>query len=361
MKYINCLIGVCCAAVLVLVMRPVLSPCCIAAVLAYLLNPLVNKLESVGLPRVVSSFVIVFSFVTVLATFFVLLTPVAYSQALEMAKLLVDRLPFLDVEKVKDLLQTYDLQYDDVVGAVSAAASLPDDILKGDSATFLRLLHGLYKNFGKVVMGIVHSGVGLGSLLIKTLLTLVLSFYILESWPSLVKNVLNMVPKRHVGVFSECMSKMDSKVSAYIRGQTTICLILSLYYCVCFLVVGLEYSLVMGFMSGIMSFVPYLGPILCTALGTGMAVLQGMRWTSTVAVVLIFAVGHVVESNVITPVLISRNLNLNPGWLVVGMVVFSAHAGLLGALVAVPVTAMVSVLAQFAVERYTRSNFYLGR
>ncbi|MGN7678345.1 MAG: AI-2E family transporter [Anaplasma sp.] len=361
MKYINCLIGVFCAAALVLVMRPVLSPCCIAAVLAYLLNPLVNKLESIGLPRVISSFVIVFSFVAVFATFLVFLTPVAYSQALEMVKLLADKLPFLNVEKVKDLLQAYDLHYDDVVDAVSAAASLPDDLFKGDSAAFLKLLHGLYKNFGKVVMAVVHSGVGLGSLLIKILLTLMLSFYILESWPLLVKNVLSMVPKRHVVTFSECMSKMDSKVSAYIRGQTTICLILSLYYCICFLAVGLKYSLVMGFMSGIMSFVPYLGPILCTALGIGMAILQGMSWTSTVAVILIFAVGHAVESQVITPVLIGRNLNLNPGWLVVGVVVFSAHAGLLGALVAVPVTAMVSVLAQLAMERYTRSNFYLGR
>ncbi len=361
-KYLNCLLGAGCAAVLVFVMRPVLPLCCVAAVLAYLLNPLVNRLESIGLPRPVSSFAIIFSSVGVFAALLVFLVPIAYSQTLALAKLLVDKLPFAGVEGIKNALLAYDmLRYDGVIGAMNPEALSPHNLFSGNHVEFIKLLDGLYKNFIKVAVGVVQSGVGIGTIAAKVFITLLLLFYILGSWPIVVKNALLMVPRHYLEGFSHCMSKIDSIVSAYIRGQTTVCLIMLIYYCICFAVVGLEYSLVLGVISGIMTFIPYIGPILCALLGACLAILQDFSWTGTAAVILVFVVGNVVESNIITPVLLSKKLDLNPGWVVIGMVVFSAHAGLLGALVSIPVTAIVSVLTHFAVEKYKHSNFYLGK
>ncbi|MCU7611358.1 AI-2E family transporter [Anaplasma capra] len=357
----NYLLGAGCFAALTLVMWPVLPSCCVAAVVAYLLNPLVNRLESVGLPRPVSSFIIVFSSVSLLTASLVFLVPVVYSQTLEIAQLLADKLPLgAGVEGIKNAIRAHNVLRYGVIDAVNSATLSPSNLFSSENAEFIKLLSMLYKNFTKVVVGVVQSGVGIGSIAVKMLITLLLSFYILSSWPVVVKNILLMVPRRHLESFSHFMSRVDNIVSAYIRGQTSVCIVMSIYYCICFTVASLGYSLVLGFVSGIMTFIPYVGPVLCAVLGVCLALLQGFSWTNTAAVVLIFVVGNVVESNIVTPVLISKKLDLNPGWVVVGVVVFSAHAGFLGALVSIPVTAIVGVLTQFAVEKYKRSSLYLG-
>ncbi|MDB1135033.1 AI-2E family transporter [Candidatus Anaplasma sp. TIGMIC] len=363
MKYVNLFLVAIAVVALVVVVRPVLCSCCFAVVIAYLLNPVVNRMEAVGLPRMVSSFAIVFSCTCVLGALVVFLTPILYSQALGIVKLLVDRAPFIDLKDLKGLLSASGLpSYRDIINDTGDPLSfVTKSLVHGDNAELLKLLNSASGYFGKAVVGVAHSSIGVGASIIKMLLTLLLSFYILGSWNSLLGRINDLVPPRHRVSFLHCARRVDEVIAAYLRGQTLVCLLLSCYYCVCFVVMGLDYSLILGFVSGLMTFVPYVGPILCCVLGVGISMSQGLGLAKAATVVLMFIVGQTVESNVITPLIVGKKLSLNQVWIVLGMVVFSSHAGIAGALLAVPVTAILSVFTQFVVEKYTTSRFYLGR
>ncbi|SCV65722.1 pheromone autoinducer 2 transporter [Anaplasma phagocytophilum] len=361
-KYINLLLVALVVVGIGLFLRPVLYACIYALFIAYLLNPIVTKLALIGMSRAVASFVIICASAGVIGTLIVMLMPVLYSQALGVIKLLIDRVPFLNLEDIKDILSSSGLpSYQEIKSATENPLNLlTSDLFRGDGAEFLKLFKDAPSYFVKAVSGIAHSSLGIGSSIVTILTSLLLSFYILANWPSITKIALELIPRSYVRDFALCFQKIDEVISSYLRGQTLVCLVLACYYSFCFVVIRLEYSLVMGFVSGLLTFLPYIGPSLCCILSVCIAISQGFGITKVVLVALMFLVGQMIESYVVTPGIVGKRLALNQAWLVMGVVVFSSHAGFWGALLSVPFTAILSVLIQFAVKKYKTSNFYLS-
>lgn len=142
----------------------------------------------------------------------------------------------------------------------------------------------------------------------------------------------------------------------------TVCLILGTYYAVALMLVGLNFGLAVGFIAGLVTFIPYLGALIGGALAIGLALFQFWGdWISIGLVALIFVVGQVVEGNLLTPKLVGDSVGLHPVWLLLALSVFGALFGFVGMLIAVPVAAALGVVARFVTEQYLDSRLYQGQ
>jgi len=141
----------------------------------------------------------------------------------------------------------------------------------------------------------------------------------------------------------------------------TVCLILGTYYAVALMLVGLQFGLVVGFIAGLITFIPYVGALVGGALAIGLGLFQFWGdWVSLGLVAGVFVVGQVLEGNVLTPKLVGGSVGLHPVWLLLALSVFGSIFGFVGMLVAVPVAASLGVVARFGVSQYKDGRLYRG-
>ncbi|MEM8633329.1 MAG: AI-2E family transporter, partial [Pseudomonadota bacterium] len=149
--------------------------------------------------------------------------------------------------------------------------------------------------------------------------------------------------------------------AGFVRGQGTVCLILGIYYAVALMLVGLNFGLIVGFIAGALTFIPYVGALVGGALAIGLALFQFWGdWLWIVVIWAIFQSGQLVEGNVLTPKLVGSSVGLHPVWLIFALSAFGALFGFVGLLVAVPVAAMIGVLIRFGITQYKDSRLYKG-
>jgi predicted PurR-regulated permease PerM len=150
-------------------------------------------------------------------------------------------------------------------------------------------------------------------------------------------------------------------VSAVVRGQLAVCVVLGTYYAVALALTGLHFGVLIGIVSGLISFIPYVGSMTGLILAVGVAIAQFFpQWTWIVIVLGIFLAGQVLEGYVLQPMLIGQSVGIHPVWLMFAILAFGYLLGFVGLLVAVPLAATVSVVARFALGRYRESAFYTG-
>ncbi|MGB1539683.1 MAG: AI-2E family transporter [Rickettsiales bacterium] len=155
---------------------------------------------------------------------------------------------------------------------------------------------------------------------------------------------------------------VSNAIAGYLRGQVNVCLLLCVYYVVALGLVGMKYAVLVGLMAGLISFIPFVGALVSLATAAIIAFFQfGVVSGSFVAVLAIFAFGLVLENNILVPRLIGEKVGLHPAWVIFGMLTGAVLFGFVGILLAVPLTAVIGVLARFATERYRQSDYYLGK
>jgi predicted PurR-regulated permease PerM len=151
---------------------------------------------------------------------------------------------------------------------------------------------------------------------------------------------------------------VDQTLAGFIRGQATVCIVLAVYYAAALSLAGLEFGLAVGFITGILTFIPFIGAATGAVLSIGLAMAQFQNWSGVALVAGIFIVGQTVEGNVLTPKLVGDRVNLHPVWVMFALLAFGAIFGFVGVLVAVPLAAVVGVLVRFALSRYLQSSLY---
>jgi len=177
----------------------------------------------------------------------------------------------------------------------------------------------------------------------------------------MISHVDSLLPRDHAPVVRRLARDVDRTLASFIRGMGTVCLILGTYYAIALMVVGLQFGLVVGFIAGLVTFIPYLGALIGGALAIGLALFQFWGdWVSIGLVAGIFVIGQVIEGNVLTPKLVGNSVGLHPVWLILSLSVFGTLFGFVGMLVAVPVAASLGVIARFGVEQYRMSLLYRG-
>ena len=189
----------------------------------------------------------------------------------------------------------------------------------------------------------------------------VVSVYMLLDWDRMIARIDELLPREHAPTIRRLASEIDDTMAAFIRGMGLVCLILGTYYAVALMIVGLNFGLVVGFIAGLVTFIPYLGALIGGVLAIGLALFQFWGdWLSIGIVAGIFVVGQIVEGNFLTPKLVGDSVGLHPVWLLLALAVFGTLFGFVGMLVAVPVAAALGVITRFAVNQYLDSRLYRG-
>lgn len=325
----------------------ILLPFVAGLALAYLLDPLADRLERIGLPRVWATVVILVSFVLLLVAAVMLIVPVLGSQISGF----IERLP-ATVQRLQELVAAQNEQWLGKLvgqGVGQLKSSIGTVVSQGvDWAT--SFLASLWTG-GQAMM----------SLLSLVVVTPVVAFYMLIDWDRMLGTLDDYAPLRHKETIRRLAREMDEGISGFVRGQALVCLILGTFYGVALTMVGLNFGLVIGLGAGFIGFIPYVGSITGLLVSVGVAIVQFWPdWTMVMVVLGIFVVGQFVEGNILQPRLVGRSVGLHPVWLMFALVAFGYLMGFVGLLVAVPLAAAVGVLARFGVERYLESPFYTG-
>jgi predicted PurR-regulated permease PerM len=189
----------------------------------------------------------------------------------------------------------------------------------------------------------------------------VVAFYLLHDWDRMVETIDGWVPRQHRETVRALAREIDVVLAGFVRGQTAVCLILGSFYAAGLSLAGLNFGLLIGLVSGVISFIPYVGSMTGLVLAVGVAIAQFWpAWTPILVVAGIFFVGQFFEGYVLGPKLVGESVGLHPVWLMFALFAFAYLFGFVGMLVAVPLAAAAGVLARFALRQYRASPLYTG-
>ena len=318
-------------------LRGVLLPFVAGMAVAYFLDPACDWLEKKGCSRTLATVIITGVFFLVAGALLVLIAPLAYGQVVEF----FDKLPGYVVaikEKAAPLASVLE-QYLGDVGSYT-----------GDAVGWVVSVAG----------NLLARLDALASLVSLLVITPIVSFYLLRDWDHLVAKVDGWLPRARAEVIREQLRLIDRTLAGFVRGQVTVCLALGLFYGIGLTAVGLDFGFIIGFATGLVSFVPYFGMLMGFIVGMALAIAQFDAWTSVALVAAVFAVGQVIEGNVLTPKLVGERVGLHAVWIIFALLSGGALFGFVGILLAVPVAAVIGVLARFGVDQYLRSPLYLA-
>jgi len=338
---------------LIYVLADVLLPFVAGLALAYLLDPLASRLERMGMSRLVATVGILSMFVMLFVLALVLLAPVLVQQlGAFMARMpqYLTQLQAIISERGAPLLER--LGMGSVAGAGLQDAQKLFGDFAGQAAAWATRVGTSALAGGQAIAGII-------SLLV---ITPVVAFYLLIDWNRMVSTLDGWLPRRQRDTIRALAKQMDAAIAGFLRGQSMVCLLLGSYYAVGLWAMGLNFGVLIGLVSGFLSFIPYIGSITGLFLAVGVATVQFWPdWTMPLIAFAIFASGQFIEGNVLSPKLVGEAVGLHPVWLMFALVAFGSMFGFLGLLLAVPLAAIMGVLSRFALGQYLASPLYSGR
>ena len=324
----------------------ILLPFVAGLAIAYLLTPLTDRLERLGINRLAAALIIIAIFVLALVYLILLVAPIVGSQLTSF----IDSVPGY-VTTLQALLGDPSWPWlQKLLGAgFSADKSIGDLMTQGVGwlTTFLRSLWS--------------GGRALVSIFSLVVVTPVVAFYLIYDWHRMVKSVDGWIPVQHRETVRKLAREIDAAISGFFRGQTAVCLILGSFYAVALTFTGLNFGLLIGIISGLITFIPYIGSMTGLILSLGVAVAQFWPAYGLIVIVLgIFLVGQFIEGYVLAPKLVGESVGLHPVWVIFALLAFGYLFGFVGLLVAVPLAATIGVLTRFALRRYLQSSLYTG-
>ena len=324
------------------VLGDVILPFLVGAGVAYFLNPVAEWLVRLGLGRVLATVLIsvVLTGATVTAGFLVI--PTVVSQAVA----LFEAAP----EGFQQIYRFLEARFP---GSLDAESELRRALAAVGETIQSRGL--------ELVETLLGTARGVIGFVVFVVVAPVVSFYLLMDWPRMVARIDELLPRDHAPAIRRLAADIDRAVAGFVRGQLTVCLILAVYYASALVLVGLEFGLVVGMVTGLISFIPWIGAIIGGALSIGLALHQ--FWGAPLMiglVVAIFALGQFLEGNVLVPRMVGRSVGLHPVWLLFALSAFGSLFGFAGLLVAVPVAAALGVVVRFFGAQYRESALYRG-
>jgi len=330
---------------LLYLLAPILTPFMFAALLAYLGDPLVDKLEARKLSRtlsVVIVFMLMFSVVVIVP---LLLLPVVETQVGVLIRSLpayIDWITETFLPMLQERLGVDPATFD--VGRVKAA------------------LMANWKDAGGIAANVVayvtSSGAAMLVWLANLVLVPVLTFYMLVDWDHFVAGVRDLLPRNIEPAVTRISIESDEMLSAFLRGQFLVMLSLGLIYSVGLSIIGLNTAVLIGLLAGLVSFVPYLG-VIVGLIAAGVAMLfQTHDFMQLLPVAVVFGIGQALEGMVLTPWLVGDKIGLHPVIVMFAVLAGGQLFGFVGILLALPVAAVLVVLVRHAREKYKASGLY---
>ena len=341
------LVGLGLGGLLLYLLAPVLTPFLVAALLAYMGDPIADRLEALRVSRTLAVAIVFVGFTLIALLMLLFLVPLLERQG----AVLVGKLP-----QFIDWIQQRALPW------LSQHLGAQDIVL--DLGTFKQSIREHWQAAGGVAASVLssvsRSGLVLVGWLANLLLIPVVAFYLLRDWDRLVLHVRELLPRRIEPAVVQLARESDEVLGAFLRGQLLVMLGLAIIYSTGLWLVGLDVALLIGFMAGLVSFVPYLGFIVGIVVATLAALVQFQDATHLLYVAIVFGVGQIIEGTVLTPLLVGDRIGLHPVAVIFAVLAGGQLFGFLGVLLALPVAAVLMVLVRHAHSRYKTSVLYGG-
>jgi predicted PurR-regulated permease PerM len=330
------------------VLRDILLPFLAGLALAYFLDPLADRLERLGLSRLLASLLILGLFVLLFVAGLLVVLPKLASDIADFLRTLpsmVARLQALAVEHGGVILKYFGPSFD----LQKLQGSLGDVLTTG--ASWIAGLLGSVWSGGQALLSVF-------SLLV---VTPVVAFYLLNDWDRMIAKIDSWLPVDHRDTIRLLASQINEAVEGFLRGQATVCLILGSFYAISLTLAGLNFGFLIGITAGALTIIPYIGSMTGLVLSVGVAFAQFWPdWPMIALIFGIFVLGQTIEGNFLSPKLVGDAVGLHPVWLMFALFAFGSLFGFVGLLVAVPLAATMGVLARFALKQYLASPLYLG-
>ena len=324
---------------------PILSPFLVGALLAYLTDPVADRLEDVGVSRT-AAVVIVFVFLTTFVTFSVLLFIPKLSHQIQVM-----------IHQIPAVITLFEEE-----GIPAIQAFLGDDVSFGDMESFKALVASDWGKTGdimaQIASGITRSGLAVVGWVANLLLIPVVTFYLLRDWDVMMDKISHLLPRNIEPVVSRWAKESDEVLGAFIKGQLLVMLMLGCVYAVGLWLVGLDLALLLGVLAGLASIVPYMGFIVGISAAGIAAYLQFHDPIILVWVAAIFGVGQALEGMVLTPLFVGDKIGLHPVAVIFAIMAGGQLFGFVGVLIALPVAAVIMVFLRHVHDGYKNSHLY---
>jgi predicted PurR-regulated permease PerM len=331
----------------VALLNEILLPFVAALVIAYFLNPLADRLQGLGLSRLLSVTLIVGVAMVLVVLAFLFVVPLLVAQIRQFVAALPE-----EMQRLKTFAEGLSQQW---LGPSHPSVQVAIEKLSGEVS------QNWTTYAGTLLTSMWSRGVALVNVLSLLLITPVVVFYLLVDWHTMLARIDAATPRDHAATIRRLGREINDAVGAFIRGQGAICLMLGIFYAVGLTWAGINYGLLIGLVTGLLAFVPVVGwlvGLVCTAT---VAAIQ--FWPDPVPLVKavgVLVAGIAIDAAFLSPRFVGQRIGLHPVWLIFALFVFSYLFGLVGTLIAVPLAAAVGVLVRFAIEVYLRSSVYQG-
>ncbi len=323
----------------------ILTPFVLGIAIAYLLDPIMRKVSyQKGLPRWVTSLIILTLFILFMVIVVLTLGPMAVRQL----ETLIEQIPNY-IQNMIEAVRPYLAWMEDRLG---------DDYLTQINDNLKENAGKLVGATGGIVGGIASGGAAVMGFLTTLVLTPLVAYFMMNEWPRIVKWVESLYPRQHEKVIRDILKKIDAKLSGFIRGQITVAFILGVIYAIALTIAGLNYGFLIGLGAGIFSIIPLVGSTLGLVVSVAVAWFQTGDLVYMGIIAAIFLAGQFIEGNFLTPKLVGDSVGLHPLWVMFALLAGGSLFGIVGMLLAVPVAAVIGVLAGFGIDRYKASPLY---
>jgi predicted PurR-regulated permease PerM len=314
--------------------------------IAYFLDPLADRLESFGFSRALATTIIILSFFILVIILIILLLPLLQAQIISLVSMLPDL-----IEKMRVFIQPLVERFE---------AGLAPEALDQLKLTVSSYGGTVIKWFSGLVSELWRGGLAFFNLLSLIIITPVVAFYLLRDYDFIIEWVDNHLPRNSRTTINQQFHLIDEAIAGFVRGQASVCLVLMVWYGVGLTSIGLNSGLLVGIGAGAISFIPYVGAAIGITVGLAIALLQFSDSTLIILVGLIFIIGQIAESYILTPRLVGDRVGLHPVWIIFALLAGGSLLGFTGILLSVPSAAVIGVLTRFALTRYRKSLFFSG-
>ena len=331
---------------LVYVLSPILAPFLAGAILAYVLNPLVGRLTSPYMPRVVAVVLVLLFVLALVVALMLVILPLLIKELRMMSEQLPAVLAWINLTLAPWLKEKFAIDF------------------KVDIDTVKQMAGGFLAGNQDLVTGLLGSlrigGLALLAFAINVLLIPVVLFFLLRDWNSLVRSVDAMIPRHLHNRARSILGEIDAVLAEFLRGQMIVMLVMSVFYSTALWVAGLEFALPIGVITGLLVIIPYIGAFTGIVLGIIAAAMQFGTIAGVAWVALAFAIGQALEGMVITPLLVGQRIGLHPVAVIFALLAFGTVFGFFGVLLALPASAALLVALRHVQRAYLTGPLYGG-
>ena len=331
-------------ALLFYLLGPILAPFMFAAILAYICDPLVDRLQRRRVPRTLATLIVLLLLIGLFVLLMLIMVPLFQKEA----ALLTERLPGYITALNEKLIPW-----------LNAKLGLKLDLdFQGFKQNITEYVQGTDGLASKVFSSLKIGGMVLVGFLVNMILVPVVLFYLLRDWDKLVEKIDHLIPRRWHDRVTTIAREIDAVLSEFLRGQISVMLLMSVFYVLGLWLAALEFALPIGIITGMLVFVPYVGMITGLLLASLAALMQFQSLPGMVWVWVVFVVGQLLEGMVVTPWLVGDRIGLHPVAVIFALLAFGQIFGFFGVLLALPVSAALLVALRHLRQNYLDSRIY---